>query len=195
MKSHINHQSLENSHKVSKQWLLGFIESAAVFSIIIKKSKNTLGQQIVADFTIKLPGSEVGILEKIKEVLQAGNIYYRNKETKDEAMLKATKLEEVKNIANVFKPTDFLSATKGKKFELWSQCIHLIESKQHLTKEGILEIALLRDLLNRNKKQWNKKKYCHVRLEIDPCHVYQKENRLPETCQLCFKGHLKEVAQ
>ena len=39
MKSHINHQSLENSHNVSKQWLLGFIESAAVFSIIIKKAK------------------------------------------------------------------------------------------------------------------------------------------------------------
>lgn len=195
MKSHIDHQSLENSHKVSKQWLLGFIESAAVFSIIIKKSKNTLGQQIVADFTIKLPGSEVGILEKIKEVLQAGNIYYRNKETKDEAILKATKLEEVKNIVTLFKPTDFLSETKRRKFETWSECIAIIEKKQHLTKEGFLKIALLRDVLNYKKKQWNKKKYCHVRLEIDPCHIYQKENRLPETCQLCFKGHIKEVVQ
>ncbi|MDP1694327.1 MAG: LAGLIDADG family homing endonuclease [Candidatus Woesearchaeota archaeon] len=195
MKSHSSLQSLQKGQKVSKQWLLGFIESAAVFSIIIKKSKNTLGQQVVADFTIKLPGSEVGILEKIQQVLQAGNIYYRNKETKDEAMLKATKLEEVKKIINLFKPTDFLSETKRKKFELWSQCIHLIENKQHLTKEGILEIALLRDLLNRSKNQWNKKKYCHVRLEIDPCHVYQKEKKLPETCQLCFKGHLKEATQ
>jgi len=195
MNSIQSQQTLQKGQKVSKQWLLGFIESAAVFSIIIKKSKNTLGQQVVADFTIKLPGSEVGILEKIQQVLQAGNIYYRNKETKDEAMLKATKLEEVKKIINLFKPTDFLSETKRKKFELWSQCIYLIENKQHLTKEGILEIALLRDLLNRSKNQWNKKKYCHVRLEIDPCHVYQKEKKLPETCQLCFKGHLKEATQ
>ena|SRR3989338_5253858 len=195
MNSIQSQQTLQKGQKVSKQWLLGFIESAAVFSIIIKKSKNTLGQQVVADFTIKLPGSEVGILEKIQQVLQAGNIYYRNKETKDEAMLKATKLEEVKKIINLFKPTDFLSETKRKKFELWSQCICLIENKQHLTKEGILEIALLRDLLNRSKNQWNKKKYCHVRLEIDPCHVYQKEKKLPETCQLCFKGHLKEATQ
>src|SRR3989344_8247210 len=103
---------------IDKQWLLGFIESAAVFSIIIKKSKNNLGQQVVADFTIKLPGSEVGVLEKIQDTLQAGNIYYRNKETRDEAILKATKLEEVNNIVNLFKPTDFLSETKRKKFEL-----------------------------------------------------------------------------
>ena len=193
MKSIKSQQIVQKGQKVSKQWLLGFIESAAVFSIILKKSNNTLGQQVVADFTIKLPGSEVGILEKIQEVLQAGNIYYRNKETKDEAILKATKLEEVKNIVTLFRPTDFLSETKRKKFETWSECIAIIEKKQHLTKEGFLKIALLRDVLNYKKKQWNKKKYCHVRLEIDPCHIYQKENRLPETCQLCFKGHIKEI--
>ena len=193
MKTAYTHQTLEKAQKLDKKWLLGFVESAATFSIIIKKRKNTLGQQVVADFTIKLPGSEVGTLEKIKEELQAGNIYYRNKETKDEAILKATKLEEIKNIVLVFKPEDFVSETKRKKFELWSQCIQMIEQKQHLTKEGILQIALLRDLLNYNKKHWNKKKYCHVRLEIDPCHVYQQEKKLPETCELCFKGHLKEA--
>ena len=127
--------------------------------------------------------------------MQAGNIYYRNKETKDEAILKATKLEEVKNITSLFKATDFLSPIKQKKFKIWSECVDIIDKKQHLTKEGFLKIALLRDVLNHSKKQWNKKKYCHVRLEIDPCHVYQKEKRLPETCQLCFKGHLKEVSQ
>ncbi len=193
MKTLLRQQMSETGQKIDKKWLLGFIESAATFSIILKKSKNSLGQQVVADFTIKLPGTEVGLLEKIQETLQAGNIYYRNKETSDEAILKATKLEEIKHIASLFKPTDFISATKRKKFELWSQCIRLIEQKQHLTKEGILQIALLRDVLNYNKKRWNKKKYCHVRLEIDPCHVYQQEKRLPETCQLCFKGHLKEV--
>ena len=195
MKSIQSQQIMQKGQKVSKQWLLGFIESAAVFSIVLKKSNNTLGQQVVADVTIKLPGSEVGILEKIQEMLQAGNIYYRNKETKDEAILKATKLEEVKNIVTLFKPTDFLSETKRKKFETWLECIAIIEKKQHLTKEGFLKIALLRDVLNYKKKQWNKKKYCHVRLEIDPCHVYQKEKKLPETCQLCFKGHLKEATQ
>lgn len=186
-------QIKESAKSMSKQWLLGFIESAAVFSIIIKKSKNSLGQQVVADFTIKLPGSEIGILEKIRDTLQVGNIYYRNKETKDEAILKATKLEEVKSIASLFKPTDFISETKRKKFETWSECIHTIEQKQHLTKEGFLKIALLRDLLNYNKKNWNKKKYCHIRLEIDPCHVYQQEKKLPQNCQLCFKEHLKET--
>jgi len=181
---------LEKTQKIDKKWLLGFIESAGIFSIIIKKSKNNLGHQIVADFTIKLPGSEVGLLEKIKDHLQAGNIYYRNKITKDEAILKATKLEEVKRIASLFKPDDFVSDTKRKKFETWKNCINLIEQKQHLTKEGILQIALLRDLLHYNKKLWNKKKYCHVRLELDPCHVYQEEKRLPDTCQFCFKEHL-----
>ena len=195
MKALSSKQMLENSQKINKKWLLGFIESAAIFSIVLKKSKTTVGHQVVADFTIKLPGSEVAVLEKIQEALQVGNIYYRNKETKDEAILKATKLEEVKRIVSLFKPADFTSSTKQKKFKIWSECIDLIDKKQHLAKEGFLKIALLRDLLNYNKKHWNKKKYCYVRLEIDPCHVYQKEKRLPETCQLCFQGHLKEIQQ
>ncbi len=192
MKVHPSHQTLEKANKIDKKWLLGFIESAAVFSIILKKSNNNLGQQVVADFTIKVPGSEVGTLERIQQGLQAGNIYYRNKETKDEAILKATKLEEVKNIITMFKPEDFVSPTKQKKFKIWSECITIIDQKQHLTKEGFLQIALLRDVLNYSKKQWNKKRYCHVRLEIDPCHVYQKEKKLPDNCELCFKGHLEK---
>src|SRR3989344_7686270 len=125
MKIITSQQALEKSQKIDKKWLLGFIESAATFSIILKKSKNTLGQQVVADFTIKLPGSEVGTLEKIQEALQAGNIYYRNKETKDEAILKATKLEEVQRIASVFKSTDFMSPAKQKKFNTWLECVKL----------------------------------------------------------------------
>ena len=190
----LKQQLVEKAQNISKPWLLGFIESAASFSIILKKSKNLLGRQAVADFTIKVPGAEVGLLEKIQEALHAGNIYYSNKQTKSEAILKATKLEEVKAIAALFKPADFISDAKRKKFEMWSQCIQLIDQKQHLTKEGILQIALLRDLLHA-RKQWNKKKYCHVRLEIDPCHVYQKEHRLPETCQLCFKEHLDKAQE
>lgn len=185
---------IEKTPSISRQWLLGFIESAASFSVILKKSKNLLGRQVVADFTIKVPGTEVGLLEEIKEALRAGNIYYSNKQTKNEAILKATKLEEVKYIASLFKPADFISESKRKKFEMWSRCIHLIDQKQHLTKEGILQIALLRDLLHA-RKQWNKKKYCHVRLEIDPCHVYQKEHKLPETCQLCFEEHLSKAQE
>lgn len=195
MEQVLSQQTLEKTTKLDKKWLLGFMESAGIFSIVIKKSKNILGQQVVADFTIKVPGSEIGLLEKIQQSLQAGNMYYRNKETKDEAILKATKLEDVKQIASLFKPSDFVSETKRKKFELWRQCIQMIEQKQHLTKEGILQIALLRDLLRYTKKQHNKKKYCYVRLELDPCQVYQQEHRLPETCQLCFEGYLKEKKQ
>jgi len=166
---------------LSKEWLLGFIESNGCFSIIIKKSKNSVGYQTLADFSIKLPAYEENMLKDIQTYLGIGHIYRR----KNEVALKATKLEDIKKVAEFLGPLGFVSAKKRQEFENWRKCIGIIETGRHLKKEGLLEIALLRDVIH-SKYQWNKKNFCHVRLDIDPCHVYHKEGYLPHNCTICW---------
>ena len=166
---------------ISTEWLLGFIESNACFSIIIKKSRNSVGYQTQADFSIKLPAGEEGTLREIQDFLGIGHVY----RTGNEVILKATGLEDIRKIVAFLEPLDFVSLNKREGFENWKKCISIIEAGKHLQKDGLLEIALLRDVM-RSKVRWNKKRFCHVRLDIDPCHVYQKEGELPQGCSICW---------
>ncbi len=169
---------------LSADWMLGFIESNGCFSIIIKKNKNSIGYQTQADFSIKLPYYEESMLRQIQAFLGGIGHIYR---TKNEVMLKATKLEDVKKIADFLGPMNFISAKKRQEFENWERCIKMIEAGRHLQKEGFLEIALLRDIIHtKSKRQWNKKNFCSVRFEIDPCHVYHREGHLPSGCTVCW---------
>lgn len=183
---------------MDKKWLLGFIEGSGCFSVIIRKSHNQVGYQTTADFTLKLPLPQKSLLEEIQSFLGAGKIY----ENKNEAILKATKLEDAKKLVQFFGKQRFMSEGKKKEFAVWEECVTMMEEGLHHTPEGILEIARQRDSIH-TKKLWNKKDYCHLRLEIDPCHVYQKTHQLPEGCRICWgdefeasfvKLPIKEVA-
>ncbi len=180
---------------LNKEWLLGFIEGEGCFSIIIKKSGiSKTAKQIVADFTIKLTESEKEVLEKVREFLgNIGNIYFQSSKSsrgkglanaRDCMAFKVTKLKEVRNIASLLENMEFISTSKRQEFKAWKECIELMEKKEHLTKEGLFKIALLREKLNK-RKQWNRKSYCEFRNEIEKCPEYLKNNKIPEGCNIC----------
>lgn len=166
---------------MDKKWLLGFIEGSGCFSIVIRKSSTTVGYQTIADFTLKLPASQRDLLEKIQKTLKVGRLY----ENGDEVILKATKLSDARALATFFTPHSFVSEAKKKEFANWKKCVSLMNKGSHTTKNGLLEIARLRDALH-TKNLWNKKNYCDLRVELDPCHVYQKTHSLPEGCRICW---------
>lgn len=169
------------------QWLLGFIEGSGCFSIIIRKSNNHVGYQTIADFTLKLPRSQKPLLENIKAVLGIGKIYENN----DEAILKSTKQEDAQRLVEFFQKKQFVSEGKRREFGVWKQCVEKMNAGTHLTKEGVLQIAHLRDSV-RLKNLWNKKNYCTIRRELDPCHVFEATNQLPEGCRICWGTEIKQ---
>lgn len=165
---------------MNKDWLQGFIEGTGCFSVIIRKSPNQVGVQTIADFTLKLPLSQKPLLEKVQKFLGVGRIY----ESGNEATLKSTKLDDAKKLVAFFnKP---FSGPKRKEFNAWKSVVERMSKGLHLNKEGVLEIARLRDSIHK-KKLWNKKDYCSLRVEIDPCEHYQKNHRLPKGCRACME--------
>ncbi|MBU2560916.1 MAG: LAGLIDADG family homing endonuclease [Nanoarchaeota archaeon] len=180
------------------RWLLGFIEGEGCFCIVIKKSGKTgNSKQVVADFTIKLTESEREVLEKIREYLGGiGHIYFQSSKSsrkkgltnaRDCVAFKVTKLQEAKKIVDLLNDMDFVSNSKKAEFLAWKKCINLMERKEHLTKEGLFKIALLRETIDK-RKQWNKKSYCEFRNEIEECSEYRKHKIIPENCNICKEG-------
>jgi len=149
--------------------------------VIIRKSHNQVGYQTIADFTIKLPLQQKSLLEEIRKSLNVGRIYTG----KGEAILKVTRLDDARKLVKFFGKKSFLSKVKRKEFRVWKKCVSIMDSGKHHTPVGILEMARLRDSV-RQKNLWNKKNYCSLRVEIDPCHVYEKANQLPEGCRICW---------
>ena len=164
---------------LSTDRLRGFLEAAGSFSIVLKRSAGSLGYQVVADFSVKLPAHEAETLAAIQQQLGAGRVYTRQRE----AVLKVTKLEDVQRIASLL-DRPFLSQTKQKEFSDWRACIALMGTGAHRTKDGLLRIAMLRDQMHA-RRQWNKRNFCFVRKAVDPCQVVKEEGDIRPGCHIC----------
>jgi len=172
---------------MDSKWLMGFIEASGCFSVVIRKSQNSVGYQTTADFTIKLPLSQKPFLEGIRDFFRAGKIY----QNKNEAIFKVTRLDDVKALIGFFQKESFTTEEKKREFSVWKKCVEMMNSGLHLTPEGVLEIARQRDSIH-FRNLWNKKNYCSLRVEIDPCHIYEKTHQLPEGCRLCWGEEFKQ---
>ena len=171
---------------LKRHWMLGFIEASACFSIVIKRGRGyKCKNQVFADFSIKFPPDQHELARAIKKALGAGRIYCRSDKDRrcKEVLLKSTALDDVKRIA-AFLKMGFVSKARRQEFEVWVRCISSIDAGEHLTKEGLLRIALLREDLH-SRRQWNKKNYCTIRQRIDPCEVYKRLGSIPTSCRVC----------
>lgn len=178
------------------QWFLGFVEGEGCFNVsFVKQRGNKFGYQPRAMFIIKLTQSEKDVIEQIRNFLGGiGNIYLESSEStrksglknaRDCVSIRITKLEELERIVELLKDETFVSKQKRYDFENWAKCIQLLKNKKHLEIEGFIEIARLRENMH-TRKQVNKKGFCEIRNHVDLCDVYIKEQKIPESCNLCY---------
>ncbi|MBU0953264.1 MAG: LAGLIDADG family homing endonuclease [Nanoarchaeota archaeon] len=163
---------------LSRPWLLGFLEAQGSFSIVFKKIPSGLGYQVIPDFSVKVPLAQVSLLEAIQQELRIGHIY----RTATGATLKATKLADAQDLIAFLEGQRFLSETRQRHFDAWKESVRLITQGTHRTKEGLLNLAMHRDLLTERKQHQHD--YCHVRRDLDPCE-HAKHGTLPKTCRRC----------
>jgi len=163
---------------VSDDWVLGLTEGEGCFSIAMQLytdkrprknpgKQNTLhvrnpacGIRVNPSFRINLRWDDVSVLEKIRDHMGVGVIYY-HKRTKygpsiqDTAEYCVQGVEHLKTVRAFFEKLTFIGK-KGNDFRLWSECLHLIEQKRHLEKSGLLRICEIRDLMNFRANKGNR---------------------------------------
>src|SRR3989344_8758073 len=144
--------------KLNPHYLVGLVDGEGCFSICFNKHKasNRL-VEVRLIFEIELREDDKEILERVKETLECGNIYYLNyeryKKWRPHYKYKVSNLRDItEKIIPFFKKYP-LQAKKKHSFELFSEVAGMMLKKRHLTTMGVEEIRklkmdLVRDSLN-----------------------------------------------
>jgi hypothetical protein len=106
-----------------------------------------LGYNIIVYFSIALNNKDKALLENIRLVLGAGNIFYN---TNDKTYkLKVSNINALNNIIIPFFKKYYLITQKRIDFELFTKIIEIINRKDHLTIKGLQEIVNIKASMNK----------------------------------------------
>jgi len=136
-------------------WLVGFIDGEGCFSVSIQKSPNTkLGWQVFPEFVVTQGEKSLDSLKKIKDYFRCGNIFINRRYDNHKENLYRYCIRSIKDLREIVIPfivVNPLLTAKKFDFEIFKEVMKMIENKNHLTMNGIKEIAKLTQRMNRKK--------------------------------------------
>ncbi len=144
---------------ITEDWIVGFADGEAWFTIVISPSKSSkIGFNLACVFRIQLAKQDLDILYRIKDFLGYGHIWIDKRGWGTYTISSQADASKLRDLFNKHP----LHTMKQSTFLIWSQVLGLVIQKKHLTPEGLLEIALLRDSMNQNPKRASRRDYRNV---------------------------------
>jgi len=135
-------------------YIVGLVDGEGCFSVTFNKHKSNRLLEIRLLFEIELREDDREILDRIKEALDCGNIYYLNyekyKKWRPHYKYKVSNIKDISQKIIPFFKKYPLQAKKKHSFELFSKVAELMLKKNHLTSEGIERIKSLKEDLTRD---------------------------------------------
>ncbi len=134
--------------KLNPYYLGGLVDGEGCFSVTFNRHKNNR-IEVRLIFEIELREDDKEILERVKNTLKCGNIYYlsyeRYRKWRPHFKYKVSNLKDIVQKVIPFFNKYPLQAKKKQSFKVFSKVASLMLLKKHLTPEGILEIRNLRE--------------------------------------------------
>ena len=122
--------------------MAGFSDAGGSFGIFINKSKtHVTGFNIILPFRLKQKYPE--LLYLVKRAL-GGNVYKFNDNMYSYS---STNFKVAYNVANYFDKFHLLNASKFINYLKWRKAYRIIQSKQHLSSQGVIKIRKLKENL------------------------------------------------
>ena len=134
-------------------YIAGFADGEGSFNVSLKKRNDYKDQwKLTASFNISQ--KDRTILAFIKKQIGCGSL----RERKDGVVYyEVTNINALyEKVIPFFKRFKFLSARKKKNFSIFAKIVEKMYKKEHLTREGFLEIVRLRENLNADITQERK---------------------------------------
>lgn len=140
---------------VVNEYIVGLTDGEGCFYVNIGKyPAYKSGVRIQMHFYIKMQEKDRPLLEKIKNTLQCGEIYFQKESRINHCQCYrytvSSQKEILNNIIPFFTKYKLQSVTKRKSFEIFKKIAFLINKGQHKNKNGIEKIKILK--LQMNKK-------------------------------------------
>ncbi len=140
-------------------YLAGFVDGEGSFNVSFRKKPDYKNLwQVVLSFNVSQ--KDITILNLLKEVLACGIIKQRRDGLYSYDVTNPIAIST--KVIPFFEKYKLLSNSKTKNYEIFKKISKLVLEKKHLTKEGLIEIAELREILNEGKGRKRKYSIDHI---------------------------------
>ena len=137
--------------QLESQWIVGFVDGEGCFFIGLNKNPEmTLGIQVLPEFSVVQHKRDEQILYALKDFWKFGVV---RKNHGDRLCYRVRGVEHLNKTIIPFFEKHSLKTKKKVDFLKFRKVLQLIESKKHLTVEGLLKIDSLRLEMNTGKSK------------------------------------------
>lgn len=139
--------------RLDASWISGFTDGEGCFHVSINRLPGmSLGWQVLPEFRIVQHSKDEKVLYRIKNYFGFGDVKINRTDyhgTRKEFRVRG--LEKLNQIVKFFNKYP-LNTSKANDFNIFSKVIQLMNNKEHLTKEGLNQIAKFISEMNRKPK-------------------------------------------
>lgn len=151
-------------------YFAGFADGEGSFNVSLRKRPDhTMKWQVILTFNVSQ--RDPIVLTQLKKYLGCGRMFKRFDGVHCYIVQNPSSIKE--RIIPFFKRFPFLSANKKRNFSIFARIANMVFEGKHLTKDGLLEIIKLREILNEGKGR--KRKYTIVDYQgstVEPLNDY-----------------------
>lgn len=138
---------------VSKDYVVGLTDGEGCFYVNVWKSSSyKSGYGVQMHFHIKMQEKDKPLLEKIKNTLDCGAVYFQKERRINHSQCYRYTVNSQKDIFEkvipFFKNNELQSVSKKKSFTFFCQIADLVKSGKHLTEIGVEQIRKLKSQMN-----------------------------------------------
>lgn len=139
---------------VSADYVVGITDGEGCFYVSLSQSKAyKSGWRVQMHFHLKLQEVDEELLWKIYNTLNCGNVYFQKEQRKNHTQCYRYTVSAWRDIDSIIIPFfikhTLQTVSKRKSFDIFCQIAELVKQDKHLTKEGIEEIRLLKQEMNK----------------------------------------------
>ena len=139
---------------VAREYVVGLTDGEGCFYVNIGKyPAYKSGFRVQMHFHLKMQEKDFSLLGKIKNTLECGEVYFQKEKRANHCQCYRYSVSSNKEILDTIIPF-FLkhplqSVSKRESFNAFVRIARFVKRNEHLTKEGIEKIRLLKSLMNR----------------------------------------------
>ncbi len=139
-----------------EQWIVGFVDGEGCFSIsIVRNATCRLGWQAQHEFSVTQAASSKRALYALQAYFQCGRVVEQHRrDNHREALMRFSvkdRRDLLKEIIPFFDEHPLITA-KAADFTKFAGIVGMMEEGRHLTSEGLRQIAILTETMNRKKR-------------------------------------------
>jgi hypothetical protein len=139
-----------------EQWVVGFVDGEGCFSIsVVKNAGCRLGWQVQHEFSVTQAAPSRSALEELLQFFGCGSIIENSRRDNHRHDLMRYAVKRRSDLADLIIPffkDHPLRTAKKKDFESFVAVLSLMRDNHHLSHEGLTEIALITETMNRRQR-------------------------------------------